>query len=154
MDLLKELKNLSAKLDQVGIDYALCGGLALAVYARPRATLDIDIMVDSGSLSKTKQAVEELGFAFSAVPMEFHGGAVQMHRLTKIDKDSGEHLILDLLIVTPETQKAWDSRLTVEWEGGPLKVVSPQGLILLKSLRKSGQDKDDIEYLRSITDED
>jgi hypothetical protein len=58
------------------------------------------------------------------------------------------------LIVTPETQKAWDSRLTVEWEGGSLKVVSPQGLILLKSLRKSGQDKDDIEYLRSITDED
>ncbi len=154
MDLLKELKNISAKLDRVGIDYALCGGLALAIYARPRATLGIDVMVDSGSLSKTKQAVEEMGFAFSAVLMEFHGGAVQIHRLTKIDKDSGEHLILNLLIVTPETQKAWDSRITVEWEGGVLKVVSPQGLILLKSLRKSGQDKDDIEYLRSITGED
>jgi hypothetical protein len=154
MELLKELKNLSAKLDQVGIDYALCGGLALAIYAKPRATLDIDIMIDSGSLSQTKQAAKELGFAFSAAPMEFHAGAVQMHRLTKIDTDSGEHLVLDLLIVTPETQKAWDSRLTVEWEGGPLKVVSPQGLILLKSFRGSGQDKDDIEYLRSIASED
>jgi len=154
MDLLEELKGLSAKLNRVGIDYALCGGLALAIYARPRATLDIDMMVDSGSLSQIKQAAEELGFAFSAMPMEFHGGAVQMHRLTKIDKDSGEHLVLDLLIVTPETQKAWDSRLTVEWEGGPLKVVSPQGLILLKSFRRSGQDKDDIEYLRSISSED
>jgi hypothetical protein len=111
-------------------------------------------MVDSGSLSQTKQAAKELGFAFSAAPMEFHGGAVQMHRLTKIDNDSGEHLVLDLLIVTPETQKAWDSRFTVEWEGGPLKVVSPQGLILLKSFRESGQDKDDIEYLRSIASED
>ena len=39
-------------------------------------TLDIDMMVDSGSLSQIKQAAEELGFAFSAVPMEFHGGAV------------------------------------------------------------------------------
>ena len=154
MDLLKELKNLSVKFDQVSIDYALCGGLALAVYARPRATLDIDIMVNSDSLSRTRQAVEELGFTFSALPMEFHGGAVQMHRFTKIDKDSREHLILDLLIVTPETRKAWDSKLIVEWEGRPLKVVSPQGLILLKSLRKSGQDKDDIEYLRSITIED
>lgn len=154
MDLLEELKNLSAKLNQGGIDYALCGGLALAIYARPRATLDIDMMVDSGSLSQIKQAAEELGFAFSAAPIEFHGGAVQMHRLTKIDKDSGEHLVLDLLIVTPETQKAWDSRLTVEWEGGPLRVVSPQGLILLKSFRRSGQDKDDIEYLRSISIED
>ena len=154
MDLLEELKNLSAKLDQAGIDYALCGGLALAIYARPRATLGIDIMVDSGSLSQTRQAAKELGFTLSAAPMEFHGGAVQMHRLTKIDKDSGEHLVLDLLIVTPETQKAWDSRLTVEWEDGPLNVVSPQGLILLKSFRESGQDKDDIEYLRSIASED
>ncbi len=154
MDLLEELKNLSGKLNQAGIDYALCGGLALAIYARPRATLDIDMMVDSSSLSQIKQAAEELGFAFNAVPMAFHGGAVQMHRLTKIDKDSGEHLVLDLLIVTPETQKAWDSRFTVEWEGEPLKVVSPQGLILLKSFRRSGQDKDDIKYLRSISSED
>jgi len=33
-------------------------------------------------------------------------------------------------------------------------VVSPQGLILLKSLRSSGQDQDDIEYLRSLENED
>jgi hypothetical protein len=43
---------------------------------------------------------------------------------------------------------------TVEWEGNPLKVVAPQGLILLKSLRNSGQDQDDIEYLRSLENED
>jgi hypothetical protein len=56
-------------------------------------------------------------------------------------------------MVTPKTQKAWENRITVEWENGPLKVVSPQGLILLKSFRSSGQDKDDIEYLRSLEDE-
>ena len=44
--------------------------------------------------------------------------------------------------------------LLVEWDGGPLTVVSPRGLIFSKSLRSSGQDQDDIEYLRSITDED
>lgn len=61
---------------------------------------------------------------------------------------------MDLLVVTPQTKKAWDGRLTVEWEGNPLKVVSPQGLIILKSLRNSGQDQDDIEYLRSLENED
>ena len=44
MDLLGELENLTAKLDLLKIDYALCGGLALAIYARPRATPDIDII--------------------------------------------------------------------------------------------------------------
>jgi hypothetical protein len=46
VDLLIELKNLIEVFDNNKIDYALCGGLALAVYARPRATLDIDIMVE------------------------------------------------------------------------------------------------------------
>ena len=45
MDLLNELKKISLKLDQAGIDYALCGGLAIAIYAKPRATLDIDMMI-------------------------------------------------------------------------------------------------------------
>lgn len=154
MDLLEELKKLSVKLDRAGIDYALCGGLAIAIYAKPRATLDIDIMIDPNFLSVAEKAAHELGFTMSSMPMEFKDGAVKIHRLIKIDKDSDEHLVLDLLIVTPETKKAWDDRILVEWEGGPLKVVSPQGLILLKTLRGSGQDQDDIEYLRSLENED
>jgi hypothetical protein len=74
MDLLEELKHLTAKLSKEGIEYALCGGLAMAVYARPRAALDIDILIELGSLFRTKRALEELGFSISAEPMELHGG--------------------------------------------------------------------------------
>lgn len=74
--------------------------------------------------------------------------------MTKFDDELGEHLSLDLLIVTPETRLSWDSRITVEWEGGTLNVVSPKGLIELKSLRKSGQDEDDIKYLLGLINED
>ena len=154
MDLLEELKNLAAKLHSEGIEYALCGGLAMAIYAMPRATLDIDIMIELGTLFRTKRAVEDLGYTLSGAPMEFHDGKVQIYRLCKIDAVSTEELVLDLLIVTPETRQVWESRLKVEWEGGSLSVVSPEGLITLKSFRFSGQDQDDIEYLRSITDED
>jgi len=154
MDLLDELKGLVTRLDEERIDYALCGGLAMAVYALPRATLDIDIMIEAPSLERTKRAVSDLGFTMSAKPMEFHGGKVHMHRVSKIEADTGETLVLDLLVVTPEIRQAWESRMKVEWEGGSLRVVSPEGLILLKSLRSSGQDQDDIQYLRSIIDED
>lgn len=154
MDLLDELKRLISKLDEEQINYALCGGLAMAVYALPRATLDVDIMIEADSLDKTKRAVQEIGFTLSAMPMEFHGGKVRIHRLSKTNACSGENLVLDLLIVTPTTQQAWESRIKVEWEGGTLSVVSPEGLILLKSIRLSGQDQDDIQYLRSIIDED
>lgn len=154
MNLLEELKNLTSRLDESGIDYALCGGLALAVYARPRATLDIDIMIESDFLTKTGELARDLGYTLDAAPMEFKNGSVVIHRLTKVDGDTGEVLMLDLLIVTPATRKAWQSRRAVEWDDGQLKVLSPKGLVYLKSLRGSGQDRDDIDYLRSIDDED
>ena len=154
MDLLVELARIVKAFDENKIDYALCGGLALAVYAKPRATLDIDIMVQADFIGKIKKKAEELGFTVHAGPMKLKGGAVQIHRMTKFDDELGEYLSLDLLIVTPETKLSWDSRITVEWEWGTLKVISPRGLIQLKSLRNNGQDKDDINYLSDLIDED
>ncbi|MEI8078493.1 MAG: hypothetical protein WCH61_02545 [bacterium] len=154
MDILEELKAVIAQFDQDGIDYALCGGLAMAVYALPRATLDIDLLIQVDSLFRAKHAVEPLGFTLSAVPMEFHGGKIKIYRLCKIEPVTADELVLDFLLVTPETASAWEGRQEVEWDGRPLKVVSPQGLILLKSFRHSGKDQDDIKHLRSISDKD
>ena len=153
MNILEELKAITTKLDGEGVPYALCGGLAMAVYALPRATLDIDMMIEMDTLFRVRRAMHDLGFTLSAAPMEFKGGSVQIFRLCKVDSESGEELILDLLIVTPETREAWESRQTTQWEEGEISVVSPSGLIALKALRGSGQDRDDIDYLRSISDE-
>lgn len=153
MDILDELKKLINKLNEEKIEYALCGGLAMAIYALPRATLDIDILIEASSLETTRCTVHDLGFMLEAAPVEFHGGKVHIHRVCKIEPGTGETLMLDLLIVTPEIRSAWESRTRVEWEHGALSVVSPEGLILLKSFRRSGQDKDDIDFLRSIIDE-
>jgi len=114
MDLLEELKKLTQKLDQSGIDYALCGGLALAIYAKPRATLDIDIMVQPDDFSETEKEAKELGYTMSSAMMEFSDGAVKLQRLSKVDKAAGEYFMLDLLLVTPEIKNAWDDRKTVE----------------------------------------
>lgn len=152
MDLLTEFKALIQLLNKNNIEYALCGGLALAVYAKPRATLDIDLMIKPEVLEKIKKIVAKLGFIFPAAPMFFK--TVQIHRLTKIDEYSGEHLILDLLLVTPTTEISWNTRILAEWQGEKLKVLSPSGLIALKLLRNNGQDQEDIQYLQGLIDED
>ncbi|TYT75023.1 nucleotidyltransferase family protein [Desulfobotulus mexicanus] len=153
MDLLVELKNIIEALDKKKIAYALCGGLALAVYARPRATLDIDIMVEPDLLDEIKDVLSDLGYNIPAAPMFFKNNAIQIHRLTKIDSDSEEHLMVDLLLATPEVRDSWEKRVTVDWDNSSLTVLSPEGLIFLKSLRKSGQDLDDIHYLKELVDE-
>lgn len=153
MKILEELKNLTDRFDRDGIDYALCGGLALAVYEMPRATLDIDLMIEPNMLERVQGLAGDLGFTLAATPMEFKGGQVQIHRLTKIDPISHEVLVLDLMIVTDATRRAWESRWAADWRGGRLKIVSPEGMIALKSLRNSDQDRQDIAYLRSLDHE-
>lgn len=154
MDILNELRILTKRLQEENIDYALCGGLALAIYTLPRATLDIDILIEASSLERTERVVHDLGYTIIADPMNFHDGKIQIRRVTKIESGTGEALMLDMLLVTSDIREAWDKRLVVEWEYGPINVVSPEGLILLKSFRKSGQDQDDIDFLRNIIDED
>lgn len=46
----------------------------MAVYAMPRATLDIDMMMQVDSLDTAARSLEPLGFAMDSAPMEFHGG--------------------------------------------------------------------------------
>jgi hypothetical protein len=150
LDLLEELKNVIARIDDVGVPYALCGGLAMAVHGYPRATIDIDLLVMTDDLLRAESAVRPLGFVIAAQPMTFRGGAVEIRRVSKVH-ESGRILSLDLLLVTPTIQAVWEEREDMEWDFGKITVVSRDGLIFLKSLRGSGLDQDDIKRLRGET---
>ena len=153
LDIYEELKSLLLAFDEQGVEYALCGGWAMAVHGFYRATVDIDVLVRSESLEAAKGIARNLGYTIEAQPMTFSKGAVEIHRVSKLDPDSGDVLILDLLVVTPQIEGVWISRTEAEWENGKIKVVSREGLITLKSLRNSPQDKADIERLKESEDE-
>jgi hypothetical protein len=145
IDIFDELRDLTVMLNQQKIDYALCGGMAMAVHDRARMTIDIDLLIQSESLDRVMVIASELGYTIRGLDMSFANGAVEIRRVSKIDAD--DLLSLDFLLVTPEIRMAWDTRVEAEWEGGRLSVVSRRGLIALKQLRMSGQDLDDIKAL-------
>jgi hypothetical protein len=149
LDIYDEFRRLVEALDQGEVDYALCGGMALAVHGSPRATIDIDLLVLSESLDKILSLARDLGYAIRGKDLTFAGGAIEIRRVSKIDRESGDLLSLDLLLVTPEIQAVWATRFRTDWENRSLSVVSRDGLIALKRLRSSGQDLDDIEKLQS-----
>ena len=153
MDLFEELTKLISRLKEEKISFALCGGLAMAVYAFPRATLDIDIMIESDVLARAKEIVGELGFTIDTGLMRFKNGKIKIYRLGKISPESEDELILDLLLITPLIADAWKSRKEVAWQGGTIPIVSPEGLIAMKTIRGSGQDKDDINHLKELLNE-
>jgi hypothetical protein len=147
IDIHDELRRVTTKLDEQNIEYALCGGMAMAVHQRPRFTIDIDLLIQEESLPGTMDVARSLGYNIRGKDLSFANGAVEIRRVSKIDPDSGDLLTLDLLLVTPEVRVAWDSRVQAEWEGGTLSVVSAAGLIAMKQLRRSGIDMDDIKAL-------
>lgn len=153
LDLFDELRALVMALDEAGISYAVCGGLAVAIHARPRATVDIDLLLLAEDVDRVRSLANECGYRIESGPLIIRKDIVEIHRFSKPDPETGDLLSLDLLLVTPALQEIWRGREGIAWEGGTLSVVSRAGLIALKRLRSSGQDLDDILALEAGDDE-
>ena len=153
LDLYEELRKLIAALDSNEIDYALCGGIAMAIYNRPRATVDIDLLIRAESLDLVREIAKELEYTIRGLDLSFANEAIEIRRVSKIDKETGIVLSLDMLLVTPEIRPIWDSRVQANWEGGKLSVVSRDDLIALKKLSGRPQDLADISALMEDADD-
>ena len=148
VSLYEELKALVAALNQENVPYALCGGLAMAVHGFPRATVDIDFLTPPGSAERILEIGLRLGFTLPTVTLQFKQG-VQVKRISKPRGPDQEVLVLDVLLVSPALQAAWEGREQIELESDTIWVVSREGLVQMKSLRASGIDIDDVAKLRA-----
>jgi hypothetical protein len=145
-NLFEEFRAVVAALNRAAVPFAVCGGLAMSIHARPRATVDIDLLAPPDAIAALISAVAPLGFTQrEREPSRLAEGEVLMHRLTKIVPGDPEVLVLDVIEVsgTPITG-VWETRGSMEWQGGTVSVVSREGLIAMKRLRGSAQDMADI----------
>lgn len=155
IDLYAELNAVLKALDGAGIPYALCGGLALMIYQRPRATVDIDLILPPEATDSCATALNPLGFRPHPHPMRFEPAGIEVLRFYKLDPGGPDVLTLDCLLTTQATvAQAWHGRVRVPFEAGSAWVVSLTGLIALKRLRGSPMDLVDIEALRTLADPD
>ena len=104
IDIVDELRVLAVKLDEFGIEYALCGGMAMGVHGHLRTTIDIDMLVLPESLPQVLEVAGSLGYNIRGLDMDFR--AVDIRRVSKIDPDSHDLLSLDFLLVRPTIQAA------------------------------------------------
>ena len=148
MDLYDELGAVVDLLNEAGIDYALCGGLAVGIHGYARFTKDINLLVRREDLERILMLVRGIGFHLPVAHLPFDVGTEReswVHRVSKAEQ--GELLSLDLLEVTPAYDEVWQSRRVLEWLGRPIQVVSREGLAVMKRLAGRGQDRLDLEKL-------
>jgi hypothetical protein len=151
MDLFDELTRLVTAIDAAGVDYAVCGALALAIHGVPRATKDIDVLVPSVSLDKARDAARACGYTIEALPMTFSSSGITVHRFTKIV--GARHILLDVLVADGPLATVWATRLCLDFSEGKVSVVSREGLITLKLAAGRPQDLVDVQRLQEIEDE-
>lgn len=135
LDIADELDSIRNALSDRGIEFAVCGGMAMAIHGFVRATVDLDLFVRSENFDAVESAAFSIGYVLNA------------QRASKVDATDGDTMMLDLIVVNAENRLVWRDWQVVTWRDKPLSVVSREGLITLKRLRGSGQDLADIERL-------
>ncbi len=146
MTLYEELRSVLQALDQAGVDYALVGGLAVALWGAPRATKDIDLLVRPADVERALAALRPKGFSLPALPFEFKDGNT-LQRVSRVD-EAGNVMTVDFMLVNQSLQPVWASRTRLPFADGEISVVSRDALINMKALAARPQDLADIQSLK------
>lgn len=146
MRLDEALLRVAETCERHGIEYALAGGFAYAVYCTPRATVDIDIVAIGDPARLEAALISAFPTVYrNTVPMEYP--LVRVHRFLLIDTD--EEIVLDVLEPTRSSfgaDVAAHTR-TVDFHDRELRVVAPEHLYAMKRASSRRQDQLDADEL-------
>jgi predicted nucleotidyltransferase len=139
--LLRSLREVCSFLDNSAIDYMLVGGMAVGIWAEPRATIDIDFLVsvrlaDFDNLKQ--QLTESGGFVFIHEEPIVFGKVSFLRASLKSNPDISVDLILSDDSFKSEALKRREVARLTDFS---LNVAAPEDLIVLKLLSSREQDR-------------
>jgi len=114
---ITELEQIVDAFRAAGISYALCGGLALGLHGQPRATQDIDFLVEAQTLPSAIACAKSLGFDVPARMMVFGlraGKRREVHGVSKLDPATGGLFPLDFPGGNDQLQGLRETTVTVQ----------------------------------------
>ena len=135
--MLNRLKDVFASLQRHDVRYVIIGGIAAVLHGVPRATFDLDLLIDptADNAARLLAAFSEagLGTADLTSPQD-----LLAHEITIFQ----DRVRIDVQTSTPGLgfTEAWAGRVTMTYEGQTFFVVNRAHLI--QSKRASGRDVD------------
>jgi predicted nucleotidyltransferase len=152
IDLYDELHRVVRALDDADVAYAIVGGFAVSMLARARATDDIDLLIAATQLDAAKAALEAIGYEARLAPFAVARGRLRIQRFLRTERE--DVVLVDALLAAELEELAMlERRLSLDSEGGRLRVVTRDDLRALKRLRGNPQDLADLAALDDAEDE-
>jgi len=154
------LREVFATLNDLGVDGALLGGLAVSVWTDPRFTRDIDLAVAVSSdvdAERMIYSMQQRGYRLSATVEQTATSRLATARMLA-PGESEDGLVVDLLFASSgiESEIVRDAALVDVFENVSSRVARPGHLVALKLLAHDPvtrpQDGVDLRALRAILD--
>ena len=150
--MLNRLKDVFASFQKHEVRYIVIGGIASVLYGVPRATFDLDILIDA-TPENTQRLLDALLEAGMGTASLTNVNEILSNEIT-IFKD---RVRIDVQTSTPglSFQDAWAHRNTLEYQGQSFYVASREDLITSKKAAGREIDLDDVRLLElPIKDDD
>ena len=148
MNLTDEFTTLIASLQTAKIDFAVCGGWAMALHGFPRLTKDIDFLVQPNDLPQILDIAKKCGYDEEVETLSLGPRDKPTCEIRRINKFQGEdHVMVDFVLMLLVLEDVWAGRISYSWQGLTVPVVSAAGLAKMKRLAGRPQDLVDIETL-------
>lgn len=148
MDLPVDFKELLAEFARAGVEAVVVGGYAVAFHGRPRATKDLDLLLDGSdeNLARTAAALDGFGAPPNVVR------AVRGLKEDEIVYMGQPPLRVDLLRIVDgvATEAIFERAVATEIDAVPLRVIGLDDLIANKRAAGRKQDLIDAEFLERV----
>ncbi|OIP89771.1 MAG: hypothetical protein AUK24_05780 [Syntrophaceae bacterium CG2_30_49_12] len=147
--MLNRLKGVFESFQKHEVKYIVIGGIAAVLYGVPRATFDLDILIEATpeNACRLLDALLEAGMGTATLT---NANEILSNEIT-IFKD---RVRIDVQTSTPglSFQEAWKHRKSMEYQGQAFYVVSSEDLITSKRAAGREVDLEDVRLLE-LTDD-
>jgi len=141
----KLLVKLAFVLDKLGLDYYITGGMAVSVWGRPRATFDIDVVINLiepqiKKLSSALLKISKQGYINEEIAKE----ALRTHgEFNFIDPESGTKVDFWVAKMDEMANREFMRRKSIRIANQKVYFISPEDLIIRKLIwhKKTGSDR-------------
>ncbi len=145
--MLNRLQGVFASFHSHDVKYVVIGGIAAVLHGVPRATFDLDVLIEASmeNVGRLLAALREAGFGTAALTTPED---VLAHEIT-VFKD---RVRLDVLTRTPGITfvDAWSRRQTLSFGGQEFYILSVADLIAAKRAAGRPQDNEDVRVLVAL----
>ncbi|MBT5709123.1 MAG: hypothetical protein HOI66_22615 [Verrucomicrobia bacterium] len=154
VDLVGELNLIVNTLEESGLEYALCGDIAVAIHGYPRATRDIDFIIKPEDLPAIRQAIKHIGFTIDGGVMSLKEGTDHEFRLWRVSRRAGAEIFtIDFILVRSWLLDIWEQRQQFVLSDRTLTAVNLEGLRKMKTVGARPQDVADLDRLNDPNSE-